>query len=94
MIRSFADNWTLAIFAGRYVRAMHRNLQAQAREALVMLDAARALDDLARVPGNRLERLRGDRRGQHSIRINRQWRVCFRWRAGDAFDVEVVDYHD
>lgn len=94
MIRTFADNRTLAIFDGRYVRSMHRDLQMQAREALVELNLALALNDLARVPGNRLERLRGDRRGQYSIRVNRQWRVCFRWRDGDAEDVELVDYHD
>ena len=58
-----------------------------------MLDAAEKLDDLRVPPGNRLERLRGDRSGQHSIRINDQWRICFRWQAGDAYDVEIVDYH-
>ncbi len=58
-----------------------------------MLDAAESLDDLRVPPGNRLERLHGDRAGQHSIRINQQWRVCFRWRSGDAYDVEIVDYH-
>lgn len=58
-----------------------------------MLDAATALDDLRVPPGNRLERLKGDRAGQHSIRINKQWRICFRWRSGHAHDVEIVDYH-
>ena len=58
-----------------------------------MLDAAARLDDLRVPPGNRLERLRGDRSGQHSIRINDQWRICFRWRGGDAHDVEIEDYH-
>ncbi len=58
-----------------------------------MLDAAAKLDDLRVPPGNRLERLRGDRAGRHSIRINDQWRICFRWRGGDAYDVEIVDYH-
>ena len=58
-----------------------------------MLDAAESLGDLRVPPGNRLERLHGDRARQHSIRINRQWRVCFRWRSGDAHDVEIVDYH-
>ena len=58
-----------------------------------MLDAATTLDDLRVPPANRLEKLKGDRAGQHSIRVNRQWRVCFRWRAGDAYDVEIVDYH-
>ncbi len=58
-----------------------------------MLDAATTLDDLRIPPANRLEKLKGDRVGQHSIRVNRQWRVCFRWRSGDARDVEIVDYH-
>jgi proteic killer suppression protein len=58
-----------------------------------MLDAATVLDDLRLPPGNRLEKLKGDRAGQHSIRINQQWRICFRWRSGDAYDVEIVDYH-
>lgn len=58
-----------------------------------MLDAASILDDLRVPPGNRLEKLRGDRDGQHSIRINQQWRICFRWRGGNAYDVEIVDYH-
>ncbi len=60
---------------------------------LVILDAAELLDDLRVPPGNRLEKLRGDRSGQHSIRINNQWRICFRWSQGDACDVEIVDYH-
>jgi proteic killer suppression protein len=60
---------------------------------LVQLDAATALDDLRVPPGNRLEKLTGDRAGHHSIRINDQWRVCFRWHQGDAYDVEIVDYH-
>jgi proteic killer suppression protein len=58
-----------------------------------MLDAAATLEDLRVPPGNRLERLRGDRSGQHSIRINDRWRICFRWRDGDAYDVEIADYH-
>jgi proteic killer suppression protein len=60
---------------------------------LRMLDAATSVDDLRVPPGNRLERLRGDRAGQYSIRVNRQWRICFRWDDGDAHDVEIVDYH-
>jgi proteic killer suppression protein len=60
---------------------------------LLAIDAAKALHDLLRPPGNRLEALRGDRRGQHSIRINGQWRICFVWRDGEAWDVEIVDYH-
>ena len=60
---------------------------------LRMLDAAVGLEDLRVPPGDRLERLRGDRAGQHSIRVNERWRICFRWRNGDAYDVEIVDYH-
>lgn len=60
---------------------------------LVIVDAAEALKELRVPPGNRLEKLKGDRSGQHSIRINDQWRICFRWKDGDAFDVEIVDYH-
>ena len=68
-------------------------MQRVALRKLRMLDAAQSLDDLRVPPGNRLERLRGDRSGQHSIRINDQWGICFRWRGGDAHDVEIVDYH-
>ena len=60
---------------------------------LEILDAAEAVEDLRIPPGNRLEKLAGDREGQHSIRINQQWRICFRWKNGDAYDVEIVDYH-
>ncbi len=60
---------------------------------LALVDAAEALDDLRVPPGNRLEKLRGSRAGQHSIRVNDQWRICFRWQDGDAYDVEIVDYH-
>jgi proteic killer suppression protein len=68
-------------------------VQRVALRKLRMLDAAESLDDLRVPPGNRLERLRGGRQGQHSIRINDQWRICFRWRGDDAQDVEIVDYH-
>ena len=67
--------------------------RAAARRELKMLDDATSLNDLAALPGNRLEALRGDRKGQHSIRINDQYRICFEWRAGDAHNVEIVDYH-
>ncbi|MGH7397674.1 MAG: type II toxin-antitoxin system RelE/ParE family toxin [Candidatus Rokuibacteriota bacterium] len=66
---------------------------ARAKRRDVLLDAAESLQDLGVPPGNRLERLSGDRPGQHSIRVNDQWRICFRWRDGDAHDVEIVDYH-
>jgi len=68
-------------------------MQAVARRKLRMLNSAATLDDLRIPPANRLEALKGDRKGQHSIRINDQWRVCFRWKDGDAHDVEIVDYH-
>ncbi len=69
------------------------NLAKQARRKLRMVDAATRVEDLASPPGNHLEALAGDRAGQHSIRVNDQWRVCFAWRNGDAYDVEIVDYH-
>jgi proteic killer suppression protein len=68
-------------------------IERVARRKLEMLDAAKGLNDLMLIPGNRLEALKAERTGQHSIRINDQWRICFRWRAGDALDVEIVDYH-
>lgn len=70
-----------------------RAIETVALRKLILLDAAQQLRDLAALPGNRLEALKGDRKGQHSIRINDQWRVCFIWREGDAFSVEIVDYH-
>ncbi len=72
---------------------MARPLQRAALRKLLLLDAAESLDDLRVPPGNRLEKLAGDREGQYSIRINDQYRVCFRWKGGEAYDVEVVDYH-
>ena len=72
---------------------MAKPLQTVARRKLMMLDAATGLDTLRATPGNRLEALKGDRKGQHSIRINQQWRVCFKWEAGHAWSVEIVDYH-
>lgn len=93
MIQSFADKVTVAVFSGLEVRRLPRALQEAARRKLKLIDAAGSLDDLRVPPGNRLEALRGDRRGQWSIRINDQWRICFRWEGGDAFEVEIVDYH-
>ena len=72
---------------------MRHNIQRIARKKLIILDAATELNDLRVPPGNQLEALKGDRKGQHSIRINDQWRICFKWRAGDVFDVEITDYH-
>ena len=93
MIRSFADRLTERLFQRERVRGLPAAMLRVALRKLVQLDAATVLDDLRVPPGNRLEKLRGDRAGQHSIRINDQWRICFRWRDGDAFDVEIVDYH-
>jgi len=75
------------------VKGLPTQIQKRARAKLLAVDAAAILDDLRTPPGNRLEPLKGDRKGQHSIRINDQWRICFVWRDEDAWDVEIVDYH-
>ena len=93
MIKSFRDRDTERLFQRLPARKLGANVQRTALRKLRMLDAATVLDDLRLPPGNRLEKLKGDRAGQHSIRINQQWRICFRWRSGDAYDVEIVDYH-
>jgi toxin HigB-1 len=93
MIRSFADRDTEALFSGQRVRRLPPDILTRALAMLRRIDAASLLSDLAIPPGNRLESLKEDRKGQHSVRINGQWRVCFVWRDGDAFDVEIVDYH-
>ena len=90
MIRSFKDGETALLFDDVLVPRF-RSIERQARRKLLYLHRARVLQDLTVPPGNRLEALRG--KGQHSIRINDQWRICFRWRDGDAHDVEIVDYH-
>lgn len=92
MIVSFADNETAAVFEGKRVRRWAR-LLAIAQRKLQLLDSAATLEALRVPPGNRLEALRGDRAGQHSIRINDQFRVCFVWRADGVHDVQIVDYH-
>lgn len=93
MIRSFRDKETEKVFRRDASRKFSPVLQHQAQRKLVILDGAEALQDLQVPPGNRLEKLRGDREGQYSIRINDQWRICFRWSDGDADDVEIADYH-
>jgi proteic killer suppression protein len=93
MIKSFKDKETEKLFNRHFSKKLPQNLQHLARRKLVMLDAAPELNALRIPPGNRLEALKGDRKGQHSIRINEQWRVCFRWKTGDAYDVEIADYH-
>jgi proteic killer suppression protein len=92
MIRSFASRETAQLFAGGSPRKF-RSFQAQAERKLQMLDSAKDLNDLRMPPGNRLEKLGGDRRGQHSIRINDQWRICFHWRDDGPWDIVIVDYH-
>jgi proteic killer suppression protein len=93
VIKSFADKRTAALFAGYSVKAVPNQIQSRARAKLLAVDAAKELDDLRVPPGNRLEALHGDRRGQHSIRVNGQWRICFEWREATAWNVEIVDYH-
>lgn len=93
MIKTFADKHTAAVFEGYQVKRLPKEIQNTARRKLKQIDAAAAIESLRIPPGNRLEALRGDRAGQWSIRINDQWRICFRWTDGDAFDVEIADYH-
>jgi proteic killer suppression protein len=93
VIKSFKDRDAERLFRRERIRWLGADVQRTALRKLRMLDAATALDDLSVPPANRLEKLKGDRAGQYSIRINRQWRVCFVWRSGDAHDVEIVDYH-
>lgn len=101
MIESFLDKRTAAIFLGHEVRGLPREIQTIARRKLKVIDAALSIDSLRVPPGNRLESLKGNRKGQWSIRINDQWsirindqwRICFKWHDGSAFDVEIADYH-
>ena len=93
MIESFADKRTAAVFDGRHVKGLPSELQDAMRRKLKVIDASGVLDSLRVPPGNALEALKGDRKGQYSIRVNQQWRICFRWRAGNAHEVEIVDYH-
>jgi proteic killer suppression protein len=93
VIKSFADKRTAALFSGYAVKALPNQIQGRARAKLLAVDAAKGLDDLRVPPGNRLEALHGDRRGQHSFRVNDQWRICFEWREAAAWTMEIVDYH-
>ena len=93
MIKTFGDAATEAFWRTGKSRRLPANILQACRRKLSMLDAAVNLTDLRQPPGNRLEALRGDRQGQHSIRINDQYRVCFVWRQGDAYEVEITDYH-
>lgn len=93
MIRSFANPETERLWRTGRSKRLPGDLLGRAKRKLAILDGATDLRDLASPPGNRLERLHGGREGQHSIRINDQWRICFRWDNADALDVEVTDYH-
>jgi proteic killer suppression protein len=93
MIRSIGDKETERLFHREPVKKFTRPLQQSALRKLLIIDAAESLDDLRVPPGNRLERLSGDRAGEYNIRVNDQWRICFRWSAGFADDVEITDDH-
>jgi len=93
MIKSFLDKDTEKLFRGKRSRRLPAGIQRVALRKLVQLNAAADLNFLIVPPGNRFEALKGDRQGQHSIRINDQWRICFVWRDRDVYDVEIVDYH-
>lgn len=93
MLRSFADKDTDRIWRRQRVRKLDQGTQRAALRKLLILDAAEALDDLRVPPGNRLEKLKGDRAGSYSVRINQQWRICFRWTPAGPEDIEIVDYH-
>ena len=93
MIRTFADSETEKVFLRVFSRKLPPDVQRTALRRLVYLHSAKDLDDLRSPPSNQLEKLSGDRQGQFSIRINSQWRLCFEWHDGDAYNVEIVDYH-
>ena len=93
MIKSFRDREAERIWRGEVYKKLPRSIQQVARRKLRMLNNAQSLEDLKVPPANRLEALKGDRRGEHSIRINKQWRVCFSWKDGHVHDVAIVDYH-
>lgn len=93
MIKTFADKETAAVFARKPVRRFGPELQSAAQRKLAMLNRVADVEELRIPPGNRLEKLHGDREGQWSIRINDQWRIWFQWRNGDAWEVQIADYH-
>jgi len=93
VIRSFAGKDTESVWNRIRLRRWSNEVHRAAYRKLLILDAAETLEDLKVPPGNRLEKLSGERRGQYSIRINDQWRICFEWRNGDAYEVEITDYH-
>ena len=94
MIKTFADSDTEALFNGMRPRRLPNDIWRRGTRKLLILHAVTEIDELRIPPGNRLEKLKGDREGQHSIRINNQWRICFKWVDGNAFQVEITDYHE
>ncbi|MCP8891754.1 type II toxin-antitoxin system RelE/ParE family toxin [Sphingomonas faeni] len=93
MIKSVKDTETKLIWTGDRSRKLPVDMQQRAQRRMKLLDAAQSLDELGELPGNRLHALKDDRAGQYSISINMQWRICFEWKDGDAYDVEITDYH-
>lgn len=93
MIKSLRNDAAKAAWERRFLKGIPNDVMKIANRKLTQIHNARSLGDLKAPPGNRLEPLAGTRKGQHSVRINDQWRICFRWREGDAYDVEIVDYH-
>ena len=93
MIKSFRCKETEKLFYRQHSARIPADMQRSALRKLLLIDAAEKFEDLRVPPGNRLEKLSGDRKGEHSMRINDQWRICFRWSDGDAYEVEIVDYH-
>jgi len=93
MIKSFRDKHAERVFRRELTKRFSEDVQRAALRRLLILDAAEKLSDLVVPLGNRLEKLKRDRKGQHSIRVNDQWRICFRWRDGNAYEVELADYH-
>ena len=93
MIKSFRDRDAERVFNRQRVKRLSLSVQKVAQRKLDMIEAAEMIDDLRIPPGNRLEKLSGDRKGQYSIRVNNQWRICFQWLSGQAVNVEIVDYH-
>ena len=93
MIKTYRDRDTEAVAQRRRVGKFPQDVQRRAQRKLMILNSATTINDLRIPPGNRLEALSGDRRGQHNIRVNEQWRICFVWSEGDAHQVEIVDYH-
>ena len=93
MIKDFADSDTEKLFSRQKPKRLPENILRQALRKLLILDAAENIDDMRVPPGNRLEKLKGNRKGKYSIRINDQWRICFEWRDSNAYLVEITDYH-